>query len=233
MSKNIILNRSFYYFWSMWLTSLYRSSVIFCTINKIRYPHKAVSPKTDITIDGFQRSANTYCYFYFKHLNNDLQIAHHSHSYRQIIYSVKNKIPTVLLIRNPLDAISSSFIYHNQKIPIKSLAKAWINFYKPLIPLTNKMVIANFDDSVDNFSTIIKNVNELYNTKFESKLHHDSIDEIKALINNRNILEQRTSLPSKLKKQIKNDISNKLKLDIKDYIDELNNIYNIFLNEDI
>ena len=70
---------------------------------------RLVSAQTDLVIDGFPRSANSYteAAFEVSQQNLGLNIVSHSHAAAQILESTRREIPTVLLIRNPDDAVAS------------------------------------------------------------------------------------------------------------------------------
>tara|TARA_Y100001935_G_C17248698_1_gene479769 strand:- start:88 stop:756 length:669 start_codon:yes stop_codon:yes gene_type:complete len=213
------------------LRSKYRSSEYFIYFNKVRYPKKCINKNTNITIDGFERSANTYSLYYFKELNKDTKIAHHSHSYQQMIHSLEKKIPTILLIRNPYDAIISSYIYHFQKVPVQLLADTWINFYKPLIPFKDNLIVSDFNTTISNFSKIISLANDKYDTKFNYVLNENHNKILQEKLNERKIKSNRQSMPSIKQKKVKEKISSNLLNALESYDYELNDIYNRFRSE--
>jgi len=211
----------------------YRSSNLFCILNTLRYPSSSVRNDTEITIDGFQRSANTYAYYYFKELNPEIKIAHHSHSFRQIIYSVEKKIPTILLIRDPFDTILSTYIYHFKKVSLNALAESWINFYKPLLDYKSRLVISDFDRTVSNFNKKISECDSKFDThfRFHSKFHDtaDFEDKIQMKLSERKIVRNRQSMPSNERHIVKENTLLKLSTNLQAYNKDLKNIYTNFL----
>lgn len=69
-------------------------------------------PTTDtkITIEAYGRSGNTYLVELTKKLKPSYQqkIASHSHSFGVVKYSLRKGIPTIVLIRNPMDVVASA-----------------------------------------------------------------------------------------------------------------------------
>src|ERR1043166_5658936 len=66
---------------------------------------------TDIVIDGFPRCANTYATYAFDLAQKArLNIANHIHKKSQFLVARKYGIPAILLIRDPLDCITSTLI---------------------------------------------------------------------------------------------------------------------------
>lgn len=72
-----------------------------------------VDAETDLCLEGFPRSANTYAYQLLKVSNPQFKIAHHTHSIANIKLALKYRIPTFVLIRAPIDALTSAVIRRN------------------------------------------------------------------------------------------------------------------------
>ena len=91
-----------------------------------------VKNSTDILIDGFPRCANTYATYTFDIAQpKKLVIAHHIHKQSQFILAGKYKIPAILLIRNPLDCISSLLV-RQPKYQAATLFKGYFHMYNNL-----------------------------------------------------------------------------------------------------
>jgi len=126
-----------------------------------------VTRKTRITIEGYPRSANTYAVYAFKYVN-DLQwnqVGHHLHVQAQIIRSVKYKIPVILLIRNPLEAVRSLVVRHDF-IPVSEALEDYARFYEDLYRLKDGFVVANFEDVIENFGNITVQLNVKFSCNF-------------------------------------------------------------------
>lgn len=206
----------------------YRSSRPFCNINRLLYPNRSVNVRTHITIDGFQRSANTYAYYYFKELNKESKIAHHSHSFRQIIYSVEKNIPTILLIREPSDVILSSYLYHFEKVDIKLLAESWINFHEKIINYKSNLVVSRFDQTTSNFSRIISETNSKFKTNFNSFSNKNFEEIIKLKMSRRKISNNRQSMPSKIRTEVRKNALSKISSIISSYENDFKKVYDKF-----
>ena len=70
---------------------------------------------TEVVIEGFPRSGNSWLFNVVQFLYPDLHIAHHMHSIVPIQMALRNRLPAYCLIRNPLDSIASfaAFISEN------------------------------------------------------------------------------------------------------------------------
>jgi hypothetical protein len=94
-----------------------------------------------------------------------LNIAHHTHLAGQVLYAVKKGIPSIVLIRDPLDACSS-LLLREPSLSAESCLKFYLDFHVPLKPYLNEMVVASFDSIISNYAPIIERVNEMHATDF-------------------------------------------------------------------
>jgi hypothetical protein len=145
--------------------------------------NRIVSPRTDIVIEGFPRCANSFAVRAFR-LNNDpghkLRIATHMHSPAQAVMGVRWKIPTLVLIRHPDEAVVSFpalAIQLNKYELCSAPAKFWISqikywtrryteFYGCLHPIREQIVLADFPETTSNFGSVIQRVNQRFKTNF-------------------------------------------------------------------
>ena len=125
----------------------------------------AVTSSTDICIEGYPRSANTYAVYAFKLSNSNVNVGHHHHVPAQIIRSVVMQIPTVVVIRNPEEAVAS-FLVFQSSIKADMYLKAYTKFYQPIIPLLDRVIVASFHTITRDFNQIIQAVNNKYRTSY-------------------------------------------------------------------
>ncbi len=188
---------------------------IYLTIQSLRRKtsHLVVTKDTDIVIEGFPRSANSFAVYAFRLAqdslpNPNLKIAHHLHASAQIKRAVKLNIPIILLLRNPKDAVLSvvikaPFITFNQAL------KDYIKFYSSIVKLSKKYVLATFEDVTNDFGKVIEKVNKFYNKQFKIFNHNDeNVEKCFNIMNNRgkSLYDNdptKYSVPSKQKQEIK------------------------------
>lgn len=128
----------------------------------------SVNRNTQLVIEGFPRSANTFAVLTFNEAQPEkLPLAHHMHVPAQIIRGVRWKIPTIILIRNPKDAVIS-FVMYDQQVSINQALKLYVSFYKSVYSYKSECVIASFEEVVNNYSSIIQKTNDKFGTKFVS-----------------------------------------------------------------
>lgn len=174
------------YLWKFLIKSiLEKFPSLYLCIQRLRYNGKRYETKIakkyfDLIIDGFPRSANSYSTRLFQHLEPRFLIGNHLHSHAHIKYGLINNIPTIVLIRNPFDAIISLValkiinVYNGnkkeflQENSLKFTVKSYINFYRPLVKIKNKLVLLKFDDITKNPSKAIKKINKVYGFNLET-----------------------------------------------------------------
>jgi len=148
------------------------NSPIYTTLCRI-HPKKrklVVSKRTKIVIEGFPRCANTWTVVAFAETQANIReydIAHHLHAPAQVHFALKHKIPCVVLIRNPLDAVKSLSVRtsHNNT---EHIFKRYYKFYNSIIYQRDKFVICDFNEAVNEFPRLIEKVNSVFGTTYSA-----------------------------------------------------------------
>lgn len=121
---------------------------------------------TEIVIDGYPRSANTFfCYAFEKMQGREIRLAHHSHSQSQIIRAVNNSTPTCVLIRNPEDAVKSLLIRRSNLSGSQAL-RGYCQFYEDIIEYSSGFYLATFEQITNNYADAIIGINNKFGTDF-------------------------------------------------------------------
>ena len=174
-----------------------------------RHPELAVNPNTELVIEGFPRSANTFSVVAFqKAQSRPVHIAHHLHVPAQIIEGVRRSLPTMLLLRRPADAIISLLLREDYLDAITAL-RDYIGFHRPLVALSNRIVIAPFDEVISDFGKTIHRMNEQFNTQYnvfrpepdEIDKVFDSLDSLETETATSQVNENKVARPSEERKQ--------------------------------
>lgn len=153
------------------------------------FQKKLVNRNTDIVIEGFPRSANSFAVKAFEFSNGkSYRIATHVHAYPQVIEAIRLKIPTLLLIREPESCIRSFVAYKLQSFGRKNfesefdiswMLKDYIRFYKNLLPYKNQVVIGTFEAVRNDFGEVLNAVNKKFDVNFELFEHSEEhLDQI-------------------------------------------------------
>lgn len=144
---------------------------------------RVVTKEHEIVIEGFPRCANSFSVRAFQ-FNNDsdrkVEIATHLHSTSSILLGVKWGIPTLVLIRNPDDAVPSFLslgvqlkktdMLTTKKLRIMSHVAYWTHryteFYNKLIAVQSKVVVGDFDLVTQDFNQIISALNDKFQCNY-------------------------------------------------------------------
>lgn len=134
---------------------------------------KVVRPgRTDIVIDGYPRSGNGYAVVSFMEANPDVarsRIVHHTHSRHTVNRAVRLGIPALVVIRDPVDAVSSRVISFGVRSSsmIDVAAAMYIDFYDGITDLLDSILLVPFEDliSVD-FRELTASLNRRFDTSF-------------------------------------------------------------------
>ncbi len=127
---------------------------------------RVVGPGTDIVIEGFQRSGNTFAVVAFRSAQpRPVRVAHHLHAAAQIKQGVRLGIPVLLLIRDPDDCAVSHLI-RNPHVGPRSIFESWVRFHRQLHALRSRVVTAPFEEVTTNLGAVIDRVNERYGASF-------------------------------------------------------------------
>ena len=134
------------------------------------YASLVANKNTDIVIEGFPRSANTYAVLAFEQAQTTKQvIAHHLHAEAQLLLAIKHNIPAIILIREPIDAISSLLIRDNSYTATVALQR-YITFYSMIKSHCDYVVLADFSLVTTNFSEVIKQCNNKFSKNFSTNV---------------------------------------------------------------
>ncbi len=124
---------------------------------------RAVTSSTEIVIDGFPRSGNTYSTVAFLIAQGrTVSVAHHLHSPYQAVRAESLGIPCLIVIRNPLDSVASLLVTQ----PWRTRRQALLEYGDFYGQVNDWPVVANFEQITSNFSEVVARVNGRFGTDF-------------------------------------------------------------------
>jgi hypothetical protein len=114
---------------------------------------RAVTPDTQVVIEGFPRSGNSFARRAFIMAQEETfdvtRIAHHLHVPAQIVRAAQWRIPTLVLIRRPRDAVLSLVI--RDPISVDQALKYYISFYETSERYRDAFVLGRFEEITEDF----------------------------------------------------------------------------------
>jgi hypothetical protein len=128
------------------------------------------SSYTDLCIEGYPRSSNSFSVRMFKQ-SNDVLIAHHLHCTGNIARAIRADIPTLVLIRDPEQAIASYLSSKSQVVPptpyqCRYALSYYLWFYQWTLRHNHKICYADFSVTTSDFNQVIHALNRQFGTEF-------------------------------------------------------------------
>ena len=136
---------------------------------------RIVTPDTQLVIEGFPRSGNSFARRAFVMAQNEsfdtTRIAHHMHVPAQVVRAAQWQIPTLVLIRKPRDAVLSFTIW--DPISVDQALKYYLSFYETVERVRDAYVLGLFEEVTEDFGQVIKRINHKFETTFSLFRHDD------------------------------------------------------------
>jgi hypothetical protein len=165
--KKKLLNRAWQLRHRAWLVAREQPRLFYAFARGRGFPpNQLVGTETQLVIEGFPRSANSYAVIGFQLAQPELlPVAHHTHAPAQVIRAVERDIPLMVPIRHPRDAIASLLI-RDRRYSVGLAVDAYASFYNAVLPYRDALVLAPFDDITRDLGGVIRQVNSRFGTSF-------------------------------------------------------------------
>ena len=178
---------------------------------------RIVTPDTQLVIEGFPRSANTFARVAFNRAQSErVRIAHGLHVPAQVIRAATWRIPTLVLIRKPKDAVLSFAI--RDPISVDQALRYYLSFYETVEEYRDAYVLGLFEEVTEDFGEVIRRINDRFGTVFSPFSHDErNVEGVFARIekNSRKrfgetSLEDKVSRPFASREKLKREVSYEL-----------------------
>ena len=127
---------------------------------------RALNRSTELVIDAYPRSANTFATVAFQLAQNrEVALAHHFHAPAVIRYAVKHRIPILTIVRDPDPACVSSVLLSSTTNLTREFKK-YRRYYETVCRHRFDIIVARFDSVISNFGEVIERVNGKFDTRF-------------------------------------------------------------------
>lgn len=181
------------------------------------YRNRIVSPDTQLVIEGFPRSANSFARIAFRVAQKEkVSVAHGLHVPAQVIRAARWEIPTLVLIRKPKDAILSFVL--RDPISVDQALKYYLSFYETVEKYRDAYVLGLFEEVTEDFGEVIRRVNDKFGTAFSLFPHdEENVDNVFARLE-KNVRRNhagtswvpKVARPSAAKERMKEDVRHEL-----------------------
>jgi hypothetical protein len=132
----------------------------------VRYPENVVGPDTELVIDGFMRTASTFAVVAFQISQpRPVRLAHHLHAPAQVLEAVRRRIPVLVTVREPEDAVISTAIWEPH-VGVHAALAAYVRFYSALLTSRSALVVGDYRRVTSDYASVIAEVNDRFGTSF-------------------------------------------------------------------
>lgn len=143
---------------------------------------RRLGPTTQVVIEGFPRSGNTFAINAFRLANPDVEASSHVHTPSQVKLAVRRQLPTLLVIREPIATVTSLLIAAPW-VRIHSALNEYVHHHQQLIPHAHGFLVATFPQVTHDFGTVTHQLNDRFGTSFVPFDHTPAnVDEVFARI---------------------------------------------------
>ena len=150
-------------------TQLGRSARLYPLLHRLRGAPRSgnlVGDETDLCIEAPSGSGNSFFVNGFRMINPDVRLAHHHHVAAQIERSAARHIPTLVILRNPIDCVAS----RSQGAPWLTgpVFSQWIRFFETAEALREAILSLSFESVTRDPEGAIERLNERFGCHFET-----------------------------------------------------------------
>jgi hypothetical protein len=177
---------------------------------------RATTPDKLVVIEGFPRSGNSFARRAFIMAQGETfdvtRIAHHLHVPAQVVRASRWRIPTLVLIRRPKDAVLSLVI--RDPISVDQALRYYVSFYETAEKYRDAYVLGLFEEVTGDFGRVIERLNDKFGTTF-SVFRHDEENVNKLFagmetqakkLYGEKLWERKVQRPAAMREKIKDDI---------------------------
>ena len=127
-----------------------------------------VTPTTDIVIEGYPRSGNSFAFAsLLAAQSTSIRIAHHTHAPANVIAGVQAGIPVLVLIRAPEDAVVG-LVMIKPDLTVVQAMRGYRRFYEPLLAYRDRIVVSRSEDVIDGSEGWVERINQRFGTSFDA-----------------------------------------------------------------
>jgi hypothetical protein len=163
---------------------------VYLPLARVRHrdnPDCPVSRGTELVLEAFGRAGSTFALYGFRVAQpREVRVAHHTHASAQVITAVRWGLPTIVIVRPPVDSALSHMARH--RVSARAALQAWVRFHERILPYRAGFVVASFGEMTRDFGAVVARANERFGTSYvvwESSPENEQ--RIFALINQRNV----------------------------------------------
>jgi hypothetical protein len=124
---------------------------------------RAIDEETDVVVEGFPRSGNTFATFALRHADRHLRVVSHVHHPNQVVLAVRRGLPTILVVREPVPTLASYLIAgpHGRA---RGVLEEYVAYHRELLPYLPDVLVVDFAQLSTDMGLVIDRLNARYGT---------------------------------------------------------------------
>jgi hypothetical protein len=134
---------------------------IYIPLRRRRRADTVAGPGTEFILEGYPRCGNTWAEMAIRHAaTRPLKMAHHSHAAAHVSYGLGLGIPTLVLFREPDQAVRSLLAMKARNLTAADAYREYIRFYETVLTLPrDHLMFASFEDVTSRIDRVITALN--------------------------------------------------------------------------
>ncbi len=150
----------------IWLSKFFILKLYYNLSNRkseigIQFNKYLVSDRTDAVVEGFPRSGNTWLTEFMRYKTN-LTIASHIHYPFMIRDGIRHNIPVYLVVRHPLDSISSLMVRDNS-FTLEAALYYYRSFHIDIFKFIHEIRVIRFEKVTQELDILSREMNNDHN----------------------------------------------------------------------
>ena len=121
---------------------------VYMPMGRVRHrgkPNYLVTRDSELVIEGCGRAGSTFAVLAFSSAQErPVRIVHHTHAAAQVIMAVRWEIPTLVIVRPPLESALAHMA--RRDIAARPTLVSWIRFHRRILPFQYGFVAVSFAD---------------------------------------------------------------------------------------
>ncbi len=146
---------------------------VYMPVGRVRHrgePNYLVTRDTELVLEGCGRAGSTFAMLAFASAQpRPVRTVSHTHAAAQVIMAVRWRIPTLVIVRPPLESALAHMA--RRDIAARPTLVSWIRFHRRILPVQHGLVAVGFAEMTSDFGAVTERVNDAFGTSF-GVFHH-------------------------------------------------------------
>lgn len=125
------------------------------------YQDQLITKSTRLVIEGYPRSANSFARYAIHVSQGDGSLlAGHNHSSAFVLEAVARGLPTIVIVRDPADAVAS--LVQSSDVSAWAAFEAYTKFHRNVALAASDVLVIPFHTVISDFAEVIRTINDRF-----------------------------------------------------------------------